>query len=208
MEVNMTCIICKKNEEDLGRINSREILNIGKIRPIIEDKIKETEDKIRQIEKANKTQELELRDKKTDKDCPGKPGEHCRNCDCAESVDDENNLWCKTYKKVFDITDENVQKELKKLKYFQKSLGKEMEILELKKNEFENLKMVEIIIENDDEYTKIMSKYLSDFSEDCKETKVYICTKCDVILNKIIENKIDEQMDGIVEMVRDEIDGE
>ena len=131
----------------------------------------------------------------------GETGKYCRNCSYIESVDDIEYFWCKMHKKTFSLSAGSIVKQLRK----------EIVLLKIKRKELEdiNLEMIEVEYNHTNgKYTKIMLAHLPDFSKQNQHSSIYICENCNLALNKIIEDKISEQMDDIIENVRNEIEDE
>jgi hypothetical protein len=198
MEDEMECLICKKSNEVLLEENSKELDKIDKVLSIMKDKIKEIE---------NNTQDTQTKfnvnEKKNYSNCLGKTGDYCQDCSFSEPVDDKGYFWCEKYKITF-INDEEKEKRNKITK-----LNREIIKLEAKKNNFKNIDIedLEIQNDNDDDYFEILAKYFPGEKVQCeKELKINICKNCLAVLNKIVENKINGMMDEIVEQVREEIE--
>jgi rubrerythrin len=86
---------------------------------------------------------------------------------------------------------------------------KEIAVLKEKRKEFEgiNLKKIEFGHNKiNEKYTKIMLEHLPGFSKQNNHSNVYICETCNLMLSKIIEDKISERMHDIIETVKDEIE--
>jgi hypothetical protein len=182
----MVCIICKKTENELKNENALEIDNINKVLTILNDK----------INKSTREKTSEIENNKDYKNCNGENGKYCLNCDFIESVDDKEYYWCKTYKKTFSFS----------LDFNIKQWNKEIEALKFRCKEIENINLEIINIpENiDDKYNKIMSTYLPEYSKQERHSSVNICSRCNTLLDKIIENKIYDLKDYIIDMVNDE----
>jgi len=66
--------------------------------------------------------------------------------------------------------------------------------------------MLELESENTDgKYTKVMFTYLPDFSKQDQHSSIYICERCNLLFDKIINEKVSAQMDYIIETIKDEI---
>jgi len=179
----MVCIICKKTEEGLKKDNLQEISDIDKVISIIEGKIN--------VPTNNDDSEYIHKDSNN---CMGENGKYCKNCNYIEPVDGVEYFWCKMYKKSFSFTKKDI-----------KQLNKEIDILKLKRKELEgvNLKIIEMELNNNNEkYTKIMLSHLPDFSKQDQHLSIYICEKCNSLFDKIIDKKISERMNEIIENVK------
>ena len=189
----MVCIICKRSEEELRRSNFQEISDIDKVLAVIEEKIN--------TEILSMNANNSKSDDKNSSNCMGEVGKYCRNCSNVESVDDKQYFWCKIYKKSFDITfPSNTLKQLKK----------DLSVIKLEREELEkdiNLKVIEFGFSNtNEEHSKLMLTYMPDFSNQDLHLGIYLCEKCNSLLDKLIDNKISERIDDIVESVKDELE--
>jgi len=186
----MKCVICNKTEKEFLKIQSAHFSQIKGILETIN---------------ANITNLQKIYDDKNDYDpiqplhygdgCKIFNSENCGTCLRRESIDDEGNYWCPRHKKSFKRDVEgtkifNLHKE-------KKILEKRIEIIGKAKFDIFEISYEDVFYGNDEDFKKTISKY---HCQNRQEEKIHfaMCPYCKIFINKITENKKNEQFGGIL----------